>query len=672
MTSGRTIAGKYTLRREIGRGNMGFVWEAYDQALRRPVAIKLMTPDRVASAPARRRFEREAMTIARLRNKHIVQVHDYGVDGGSPYIVMELLEGEDLEARLCRDGRLTTAAALALLRQIATGLEGANAEGVVHRDLKPANIFISRREPTESVKLLDFGVVRILSEAADDEQGGSCLVGTPSYMSPEQVRGAVPHHPSDLWSLGVIVYRMLTGRLPFSGSSLAELIVSICTDPVPPPSRLVPGLLPGFDAFFERALAKDQAQRFQAAHEFVAAFAALCEAKRGPVKILVVDDEPDIKLLMKTKFRQKTRDDAYQFLFATEGRAALEELRRHPDIDVVLADINMPVMDGLTLLGHIPEVNPLARTVMVSAYGDMGNIRSAMNRGSFDFVLKPIDFVDLEATIEKASRYVAELRKNARSDEENVALRQFIRPALVERIRALGPSVAVAGEEGEATVAFVDVFQFTAVTAEKSAGEALRALNANFGVIVPELVAQGGEIDKFLGDAVMALFQGPRHLTRALEACVSVRAQMAAIARNAGEGSPYEHGVCIGLSTGRVLSGSVGSPGYAQLEYTALGAPVNAAAHLARAALPGEILVDAPVYEATAGEFFFSEPSTRELWPRSEPAVVYNVLRSARGTSTVEAQAATETAAFDDQGLQSAVGTLTPFTPQETVRLESG
>jgi serine/threonine protein kinase len=261
--SDRTIAQKYTLKREIGRGGMGVIWEAFDLALRRPVALKLMTPEQVTSDTARRRFEREAMSIAQLRNEHIVQIHDYGIDEDSPYIVMELLEGEDLEARLARERQLSPAATLTLLRQIAVGLQAASSAGIVHRDLKPANVFMARREPGERVKLLDFGVVWTVFEASDEEQQRSpgLLIGTPAYMSPEQVRAVVPNHLSDLWSLGVIAYRALTGRLPFAESGLGELLISICTDPFPPPSSLVPGLPPGFDAFFERALAKDPLPR---------------------------------------------------------------------------------------------------------------------------------------------------------------------------------------------------------------------------------------------------------------------------------------------------------------------------------------------------------------------------------------------------------------------------
>ncbi|WP_437317627.1 protein kinase domain-containing protein [Sorangium sp. So ce385] len=631
--SNRTIARKYTLIREIGRGGMGVIWEALDQALRRPVALKVMTPEHVTSSTARRRFEQEAMAIARLRNEHIVQIHDYGIDEDCPYIVMELLEGEDLEGRLVRERQLSPSATLALLRQIAVGLQAASSAGIVHRDLKPANVFMARKEPGECVKLLDFGVVWTVFERSDEEAQRAAAgktLGTPSYMSPEQVRAVVPNHLSDLWSLGVIAYRALTGRLPFSASGIGELFISICTDAFPPPSSLVPGLLPGFDAFFERALAKDPAQRFQSAREFVAAFAAVTEASSRPTKVLVADDEPDMQLMMKLHFRQKIRDGVYEFIFAENGQVALDELRRHPDIDVILTDIKMPVMDGLTFLGRVPEVNPFAKTVMMSAYGDMGNIRCAMNQGAFDFLLKPIHRADLEATIDKTVKHVAELRRNARSDEENKILRQYTSAALVERIRAMGPAIALASEAVMSTVAFIGVFQFTPVIKEKLPGEAMRLLRANFEVIVPELVAKGGVVDKFLGDAVMAVFQGPEHLSRALGACVAVRAQMAVVARRAGEGSPYTQGICIGLSSGQVLAGSVGSQAYGRLDYTVLGEAVDAAAHLARAALPGEILVGAAVHEAAQELFDFEEVGARSLLPDAPPVSVFNVVRRDR------------------------------------------
>ncbi|XYI02910.1 protein kinase domain-containing protein [Sorangium sp. So ce1128] len=624
------IGGRYALRREIGHGGMGVVWEAFDQMLRRTVAIKLMPPEDVASDDAQRRFAQEATTIARVQHEHIVQVHDYGIDQGSPYIVMELLEGEDLESRLRRVHQLPATAVLSLLRQISAGLDAASAAGIVHCDLKPANIFLARGACGETVKILDFGLGWTLHEGRDDpsNERHSVRFGTPAYMSPEQVRGAVPHPLTDLWSLGVIVYRALTGRLPFSLGNVRELIVSICTDPFPMPSSLGVDLLPGFDRFFERALAKDRSRRYQSARELVAAFAAICDAASRPAKILVVDDEPDIQLLLKLYFRQKPGRAAYELVFADNGQLALEELRRHPDIDVVVTDLNMPVMDGLALLERIPELNPLARTVIVSAYGDMTNIRRAMNRGAFDFLFKPINFEDLDATLEKTLRHVEEHRRKARSNEENDVLRKFTSAALIERLRSLGPEGVSASEALEATVAFIDVHRFTRVAKERPPAEATRMLNANFEVIVPELLAQGGVVDKFVGDAVMAVFHGPDHLDRALQACLAVRAQIETIAQRAGDDSPYTHGVCTGLSTGTVLAAGVGSHACGQLGYTVLGEAVNAAAHLARAALPGEILVDEAVCAAATREVKIEAAGVRGVWPRAEPTAVYRVVRS--------------------------------------------
>ncbi|WP_437542795.1 protein kinase [Sorangium sp. So ce367] len=619
---GQTVGGRYALRREIGRGGMGIVWEAFDQMLRRPVALKRMMPENVVSFDARRSFEQEATTVARLRNEHIVQVHDYGIDEGSPYIVMELLEGEDLESRLRRTRQLPAAAVLSLLRQLSSGLEAASAAGIVHCDLKPANVFLARGASGESVKILDFGVGWRLFDARD---WSGTRIGTPAYMSPEQVRGAVPHPLADLWSLGVIAYRALTGHFPFSTDNLPGLIVSICTDPFPPPSSLDAALLPGFDRFFERALAKDRTRRFQSSRELITAFAAVCDAGSKPAKILIVDDEPDMQLLLKMHFRQNKKGSAYELIFADNGQHALEELRRHPDIDVVVTDINMPVMDGLTLLEHIPEVNPLARTVIVSAYGDMTNIRRAMNRGAFDFLFKPLDFVDLETTLEKSLRAAEQQRQKAQANEENDILRKFTNSALVERLRALGPAGAAASEALEATVAFVDVFRFTRVAQERPPAEATRLLNANFEVIVPELLAQGGIVDKFVGDAVMAVFHGPEHLDRALSACVAVREQLETVARRTGNDSPYAHGVCAGVSTGSVLAAEVGSHACARLGYTVLGEAVNAASHLARAALSGEILVDEAVCRAARQEFKFESAGARSIWPRAESTTVYRV-----------------------------------------------
>lgn len=601
----RTIAGKYKLARELGRGAMGVVWEAFDETLQRPVAVKLIKDDSHLPDWQQKLLQREAISIAKLKNKHIVQVYDYGIDGGSPYLVMELLEGETLLDKLARERQLPPAATLSLVQQIGAGLEAANTVGIVHRDLKPANIFLTHGESADSVKILDFGVVW----NRNDDQNGLARrrAGTPSYMSPEQVRNEVPTHSSDLWALSVITYRLLTGELPFASTSLGELFVQICVDPHEPPEGLVKGLPPGTDAFFDRALAKEPSHRFQTAREFCTAFAALVRGGKEPIRILVVDDEPDVEMMMKLQFRQKIRTGDYNFLFAGDGQSALDKLQKQPDIDVILSDINMPSMDGLTFLQRVPEVSPHSSVVMVSAFGDMSNIRGAMNRGAFDFVLKPIDFADLEATIEKTGRHVRELRKTSKAHEENVLLRSLVNSTLLERMRALGPGVAMAPEGVEATIVAVRLFESEKQFKDKTPAEIARLLNANFEVIVPLFSSQEGVADKILGDSISFVFQGPMHTERALTAMLSVRRQMSNLVQAAGAESLYASGVCAGISAGRVVAGVVGSRGCGRMDYVVLGSAVDNARRLAGAAQPGHILVDPAVQITLGAEFEFEE-----------------------------------------------------------------
>ena len=143
-------------------------------------------------------------------------------------------------------------------------------------------------------------------------------------------------------------------------------------------------------------------------------------------KILVVDDEADLEMLVKQKFRKKIRENIYEFIFAQNGEEALKKVHDNPDLDIILSDINMPVMDGLTLLSHLPEANPMLKAVVVSAYGDMQNIRTAMNRGAFDFICKPVDFEDLEVTMEKTIVHVKQLQETLKAIKENNILKMYV------------------------------------------------------------------------------------------------------------------------------------------------------------------------------------------------------------------------------------------------------
>ncbi|WP_437956581.1 protein kinase [Sorangium sp. So ce119] len=280
IAPGITIAGRYRVERELARGAMGSVWVGRHLQLGVELAIKFMAPQFANSAELRARFEREARAAAVLKSAHAVQIYDYGIEDETPYIVMELLEGEDLAARLGRERRLGLPVTLAILDHVGRALRRAHELGLVHRDLKPSNIFLSLQDGELVAKVVDFGVAKVtFVESAGATRTGS-LLGSPSYMSPEQVRSSSKvDHRSDLWSLGVIAFQCVTGQLPFPGQELGDVLVEICTAPIPLPSEVAPGLGAEVDAFFHRALERDPARRFQSATELVEAFAALPGAR---------------------------------------------------------------------------------------------------------------------------------------------------------------------------------------------------------------------------------------------------------------------------------------------------------------------------------------------------------------------------------------------------------
>jgi serine/threonine-protein kinase len=285
LTQGLVIAQRFRLVRELGRGGMGSVWLAHHTSLDTPCAVKFINPEAMSLPEIRQRFEREAKAAASLRSVNVVQIIDYGHSEVGPYIAMEHLEGEDLAARLVRRGRLSPPETVEIVANVARALAKAHAAGLVHRDLKPENVFLVRDEDREIVKVLDFGIAKANRLAGNDgaTKTGS-LLGTPSYMSPEQAQGTkTVDHRSDLWSLAVLAFRCLTGRLPFVSEALGDLLVQIIVAPMPVPSHFAPDLSPMFDAWWARAAARDPAQRFQSAREAADALAATFGlAQAGP------------------------------------------------------------------------------------------------------------------------------------------------------------------------------------------------------------------------------------------------------------------------------------------------------------------------------------------------------------------------------------------------------
>ena len=273
------VAGRYAIERELGRGGMGIVYLARDLRLERVVAIKLLPPDRGA-APLRERFLREARTAARLSHPHIIPIHAVEEAGDFVFFVMAFIDGETLGARVRRDGALKPHDAARILREVAWALAYAHGQGVVHRDVKPDNILLERGSGRALVA--DFGIARLVQ--AQGVSGEGELVGTPEYMSPEQASGGAVDGRSDLYSLGVVGYYALSGRVPFTAPSVAALLAQHVTKPCPPLEA--PGAPRSLAAAIERCLQKDPETRFQSGEALAAALGTALEMRRDlPVPI---------------------------------------------------------------------------------------------------------------------------------------------------------------------------------------------------------------------------------------------------------------------------------------------------------------------------------------------------------------------------------------------------
>jgi len=276
---GQVLDGRYRLEELLGEGQMGRVYVAEQLAMKRKVAVKLLRPEDVEDERSVARFRREVDAVTRLRSPHCITFFDFGIEGGELFIVMELLEGENLRQCLER-GPLPPTEVRRIVDATCECLAEAHAAGVLHRDLKPENVFLCRPPAAKGpphVKVLDFGLAKLI--APEDRDAGvitrpKTVVGTAAYLAPEMARGADPDATSDLYALGVMTFEMLTGTRPFSGDNPTRMMLAHVSEPIPSAVARRAELPRGIDAFFSIALAKDRAERFDDATRFAAALAS--------------------------------------------------------------------------------------------------------------------------------------------------------------------------------------------------------------------------------------------------------------------------------------------------------------------------------------------------------------------------------------------------------------
>lgn len=344
------------------------------------------------------------------------------------------------------------------------------------------------------------------------------------------------------------------------------------------------------------------------------------------VKILVVDDEPDLEVLIKQKFRKKIREQEYEFVFANNGIHALDQLEQHTDVDLVLCDINMPKMNGLTLLTELRDRHTLLKAIIVSAYGDMENIRTAMNRGAFDFITKPVDFTDLELTMEKTIKHVRQNHATIRAIKENNILKMYVDEGVLNFMNSREfESSLMINETVNATVVFIDICSFTTLSENESPDMVVKLLNSYFDVMVKEIISLDGHIDKFIGDAIMAVFRGDYHLDRAIDACLATRKKIEELANPDGI-KTFAPKVSIGINSGEMISGNTGSAALRRLDYTVIGDEVNLAQRLQSAAEEGQILISESNYQLVKESFHCKKVGQVHMKNKLNPIVIYEVV----------------------------------------------
>ncbi len=307
------------------------------------------------------------------------------------------------------------------------------------------------------------------------------------------------------------------------------------------------------------------------------------------VRILVVDDEPDVEALVTQKFRREIRKKQMEFVFAKDGQEALDLLETDTEVLMVLSDINMPKMDGLTLLTHLGEQHQNLKTVVVSAYGDMENIRTAMNRGAFDFITKPIEFDDLEATIRKTLRHLEEFRtlqrEKAEAELAKATLSRYFSPSVVDAMAQESEQMKPGGERREATFLFTDLTGFTSLVESTDPDIIVELLNAYIEGVAQIIFANEGTVMKIIGDAVQATFGAPvaqiDHAERAVKSTLEIDA-FAEEFRSSWNARGVALGTTrIGANSGEAIIGNFGGESF--FDYTAYGDAVNTAARLENA-----------------------------------------------------------------------------------------
>lgn len=344
----------------------------------------------------------------------------------------------------------------------------------------------------------------------------------------------------------------------------------------------------------------------------------------GTLKILFVDDEPDLAPLIQQKFRKHVRSGFMELEFANDGLEALEKLDGCPDIEIIVTDINMPRMDGLTLLTKLREQKQKQKAIVVTAYGDMENIRTAMNQGAFDFLTKPIDLSDLEVTLNNAREVVAKEREAVFVRE---AIGRYLSDEVAQAVLAEPDALALGGERREVSVLMSDLSGFSALSERLEPERVVELLNVYLGKMTEVIDQYGGTIDEFIGDAILVIFgapiQRPDHAERGVACAIAMQQAMDGVNAEMTARELPELEMGIAVNTGEVVVGNIGSEKRAK--YGVVGSPVNLTSRIQALAASGEVVTSTSTRNAVGPSLDLS--GTREVAMKgfAEPIKVHFV-----------------------------------------------
>lgn len=354
-------------------------------------------------------------------------------------------------------------------------------------------------------------------------------------------------------------------------------------------------------------------------------------AGNDPIELLVVDDEQDVRALFELRFEHEVQNGTFSLQFASNGSEALDIAAMHPDLEVVITDLNMPGMSGLDLIGRLEELHSPAKTIVLTAYGDMANIRTAMMRGAFDFQMKPLDIDDLRMTIRKASAIVRQLRAGhaarveaATLEERNRYLTEvfgkYVSDEVVSKLLASTDGVVLAGETRELTLLLADIRGFSQLSRQLPPEQVVRVLNGYLEVAVERILVRGGTVNEILGDGLLVFFGAPIHDDRAAEHAVAAALELQLAMADLNEhhrrtGLP-ELAIGIAVHTGEAVVGTVGS--HRRLKYTAVGSNVNVVGRMESYARGGQVLISDATFDRVRevvevdGEFTMNAKGTEQ------------------------------------------------------------